>query len=434
MSDASDPADGELIGPYRLVRRLGGGGMGVVFVADDTGLQRQVALKVISPHLAEDPAFRARFTGEAQALAALDSPHVVHVYAHGEDDGRLWIATQLAPDGDLGQMLQDHGAPPARVALDLMAQVAAGLQDAHAAGIVHRDLKPANVVLRRLDTEMRAYLTDFGIARQVGADPTLTGGTVGTPSYMAPELHTGGTPGVASDVYSLGCVLWATLTGHAPYAGGSDYQVVQAHLEQPVPQLDAESALDVEANRILRRAMAKDPADRYDSAAALCDDLRGSRILREDPMQPSRARSRARPALLVASAAGAVVVVVAGVVLALTSGDDTEPTSAPAPTSSPSGPTPTSPPQGDEDDVAMATLSLTRALIEQGVLTPEQAACTAATWIEVAGLDAMVEAGFFDDELNYVDQDQGDMTRRIREAANTAAVSCASPSEDPSAS
>ena len=118
-------------------------------------------------------------------------------------------------------MLRHHGAPPAMVALDLVAQVASGLADAHAAGMVHRDIKPANVLLRRRGATMAAYLGDFGISRRLHAgDPEDDRtGTVGTPSYMAPELHTGGTAGVASDVYALGCLLWATLSGRAPYRG-----------------------------------------------------------------------------------------------------------------------------------------------------------------------------------------------------------------------
>jgi serine/threonine-protein kinase len=212
------PREGETIGHYRVGPRLGGGGMGVVFEAMDQNLDRPVALKVIAPELAEDAEFRARFTREAQAQASLDSRHVVHVYAHGEDAGRLWIATQLVPDGDLRTMLSSYGAPPASVAVDLITQVADGLADAHAAGLVHRDIKPANVLLRRrADGGYTAYLADFGIARQVDGEHTRTShATVGTPSYMAPELHTGGRPGVASDVYSLGCLLWATLTGQAP--------------------------------------------------------------------------------------------------------------------------------------------------------------------------------------------------------------------------
>src|SRR3954468_16431543 len=155
------PDPGETIGHYRVVRRLGGGGMGVVYEALDERLERPVALKVIAPDLAEDPEFRERFTREAQAQASLDSRHVVQVYAHGEDDGRLWIATQLVPDGDLRSMLSAHGAPPVPVAIDLVAQVADGLADAHAAGLIHRDIKPANVLLRRSeDGRYTAYLAD----------------------------------------------------------------------------------------------------------------------------------------------------------------------------------------------------------------------------------------------------------------------------------
>ena len=163
----------------------------------------------------------------------------MHVYAHGEVDGRLYLATQLVPGGDLGAMLRHHGAPPATVALDLVAQVASGLADAHAAGLVHRDIKPANVLLRRRGDTMSAYLGDFGISRRLHAeDPEdVRTGTVGTPSLMAPELHTGGEAGVASDVYALGCLLWSALSGHAPYRGATECEVVRAHLEQPIPQL-----------------------------------------------------------------------------------------------------------------------------------------------------------------------------------------------------
>jgi len=413
----------ERIGPYRLVRTLGSGGMGVVHLAEDPGLGRQVALKVISPHLAQDPAFRARFTREAQALAALDSPHVVHVYAHGEHDGRLWIATQLVPDGDLGRMLEDHGAPPVRVALDLMAQVAAGLSDAHAAGLVHRDIKPANVLLRRRDTTMQAYLSDFGIARQVGDEPTHTG-TVGTPTWMAPELHTGAMTGrasVATDVYSLGCLLWAALSGHAPYAGTTDYEVVSAHVEQPVPQLEGSDPLTHEVNRILRAAMAKDPADRYATAAAMRDDLRRTRSLSADPpaaaaVPPPSSRGRR---LLVAAAAVVVLLLAGGIAYAATRGGDPAPDPAPSPAVAASTGATTG------DDLDAATDSLAEALVAQGVLTEEQARCTAEKWIEEAGLDAMVDAGFFDADLTYVDQDRSAMTPEIEAAATSAALACA---------
>jgi serine/threonine-protein kinase len=267
------------------------GGMGVAFEAVDTVLQRRVALKIISPYLAGDPAFRARFTQEAQAQASLDSPHVVQVFAHGEADGFLYIASQLIPDGDLGAMIRAQGAPPPGVALDVIAQVAAGLADAHAVGLVHRDIKPANVLLRIRGEEVSAYLADFGIARRIDIDPALSrtlttqGFAVGTPAYMAPELHTGGTPGTTTDVYALGCLLWAALVGRAPYGGTTDYQLVSAHVSAPVPQLVASGPFEREVNRILRTAMAKHPGERYPSAASLRDDLR--RVVRTFPAPPS---------------------------------------------------------------------------------------------------------------------------------------------------
>ncbi|MGI8644720.1 MAG: serine/threonine-protein kinase [Nocardioides sp.] len=291
MTSDGYPTPGDRIGAYRVLRRIGSGGMGMVFAATHEGLDRDVALKVIAPHLADDDAFRARFTSEARALAALDSPHVVHVYDHGEHDGHLYIATQLVPDGDLGSMLRARGAPPVRTAVDLMAQVAEGLSDAHQAGIVHRDIKPANVLVRESGGRVTAYLGDFGIARQVDAEHTPTSRTIGTPSYMAPELHTGGKAGVSTDVYSLGCLLWATLTGKAPYAGTSDYEIVHAHVESPVPQLPASGPLVDGVNAILRTAMAKDPAERPQTAAAVRDELRAALGL-PDPSPSSGTRHR----------------------------------------------------------------------------------------------------------------------------------------------
>ncbi len=281
---SNDLGQGDELGAFRIGRRLGIGGMGLVFQALDTNLNRQVALKIITPHIAEDPEFRARFTREAQAQASLDSPHVVQVYSFGEADGRLYIASQLIPDGDLGAMLHRHGAPPARIALDLIAQVADGLSAAHESGLIHRDIKPANVLLRNRESRLHAYLGDFGIARQANPEQQITkaGGTVGTPSYMAPELHMGGDANQQTDVYSLGCLLWAALTGSAPFSGGTDYQIVLGHVDGPIPQLDVAGPLSAEVNRVVRTSLAKSSADRYPSAAAMRDDLRRVVRLPED--------------------------------------------------------------------------------------------------------------------------------------------------------
>ncbi|TNM50145.1 serine/threonine protein kinase [Nocardioides albidus] len=169
-ADPGAPGPGDRLGPYRIVRWLGRGGMGTVYEAIDTTLGRSVALKLIVDPYAADPAFRSGFVREAKAQASLDSPHVVQVFAHGEIDGRLYLASQLVPDGDLAAALRRHGRLPAGEALELVAQVADGLAEAHRAGLVHRDVKASNVLLRRRGTHTVAYLADFGIAGPAGGD------------------------------------------------------------------------------------------------------------------------------------------------------------------------------------------------------------------------------------------------------------------------
>lgn len=428
------PRPGERIGPYLISRRVGGGGMGVVFEAADETLDRQVAIKVISPHLADDAAFRERFVKEARAMASLDSAHVVHVYAHGEQDGRLYLVTQLIPDGDLGASLRAYGAPPPATALDLIAQVASGLADAHAIGLIHRDIKPANVLLRRRDDGTTAYLGDFGIARHVDLEPTTMTGTVGTPSYMAPELHTGGTAGVASDVYSLGCLLWATLTGHAPYAGTSDFQIVSAHLGEPIPQLDGTSELAVATNRILRTAMAKQPDERYSSAAAMREDLLAATRLPSDG--PVVAASSRRIPRLAWAVAGAVVVAVtiAGVLIVRpdpkASPAGVPPLSTSTPSTSPSatsGPTsgPTSRRTASASDETLAKGNFADALSKQGVFTKTQADCVAQHLIDTVGLDTLVKDGFFGPHLTFENPDLGTMPAE-KSALTRATFTCLS--------
>ncbi len=427
------------IGPYRIVREIGGGGMGVVYEAADDALNRTVALKIISPHLAANDDFRARFTREAQLLAALDSPQVVHVYAHGEVDGQLYLATQLIPDGDLGAMLQQFGAPPVRVAVDLISQVAAGLSDAHEGGMIHRDIKPANILLRRRGNTMWAYLGDFGIARQLDGEVTHASktGTVGTPSYMAPELHTGGTAGVASDIYSLGCLLWAALSGNAPYRGTTEYQIVSAHLEQPIPQLPGDSAVILEVNRILRTAMAKDPADRYATAAQLRDDLRRAKSLPGGRgVRAGRAASPGggtrRTAWQAVALAGAVVLLVVGaIVWGITRGEGDpvvgSPTLSVTPSPATSAPT-TSAPTTSGSDLAVAQESLAAALLAQGLMDEEQSECAAEEWIANAGgLDAMVAEGLFDESFTFVDVPADELSPAMQSAAATATITCVTP-------
>jgi hypothetical protein len=337
------PAVGDEFGRYRLTRELGRGGMGVVFAAHDTSLDREVALKIIAPQLAADDDFRARFRREALALSRIDSPHVVAVHDHGEHDGSLYLVTQLVAGGDLMQHLRRTGALAPDVAVDLVAQILSGLADAHGAGIVHRDVKPSNVLLRPRDGRLEAVLCDFGIATTTDDHVTRTGALVGSFPYMAPERHQGEPADGAADVYSVGCLLWTLLTGAPPYAG-SDVEVALAHLQAPIPQLPPSGAAAAAVNDVLRRAMAKRPADRYRSARAMRHDvvalgplIGGSVLDLPDvtsvrhaitpgvvTMAPATTNRRRRAPLLAAAVAG-VLILSGSVYAAVLASDDAPP-------------------------------------------------------------------------------------------------------------
>ncbi|MDT0203074.1 serine/threonine-protein kinase [Nocardioides sp. AE5] len=258
------PQPGERFGRYQVQDRIGMGGMGVVFRAVDTHLNRVVALKVVSGQHAGLEEFLHRFEREADVMARLDSPHVVAIHDHGVEDGLPWISTQYVGGGDLGHLLK-RGPLHLHHAAIVCAQLAHALDDAHRAGVVHRDVKPSNVLVRE-GNEPWVYLCDFGIAHTGAAGLTATGGVAGSWAWLAPE-RTSGHPGTpASDIYSLGCVLHATLTGRAPFVG-SDVEVALAQVNSPVPQFPGTDPTTEQVNEILRRSMAKDPADRYRSAA-----------------------------------------------------------------------------------------------------------------------------------------------------------------------
>jgi serine/threonine protein kinase len=284
VSEDGYPQPGARIGRFRIVEQLGQGGMGVVYRAVEENLGREVALKIVAPFFAHDPEFRERFSREARAQASLESAHVVAVYAHGEEDGFVYIASQLIVDGDLGRLIRTAGVPPLVDALSVIEQVATGLSDAHEAGLVHRDIKPGNVMVRIRGKAVRAYLGDFGIARRMDAASTRFGSSaVGTPTYMAPELHGGAEASFVTDVYSLGCLVWVALTGEAPYTGQSDYQIVAGHVNGPIPQLDGDSPMVQATNRILRLAMAKEASRRYPTAASMRADLQAALRLPHTP-------------------------------------------------------------------------------------------------------------------------------------------------------
>lgn len=270
---------GRVLGRYRIDRSLGEGGMGSVFLATDQALGRRVALKVLPRYLAADPVFRARFEREAQALARLSSPHVTSIYDVGEHQGSLYLATQYVAGGDLVDLLTAGGPMSPREALRLCAQVCDALADAHAVGVVHRDVKPGNVLIEQ-DPAGRptAVLCDFGIC-QTDATSRLTtvGFVAGSWEYLAPERLAGAPAGVASDLYSVGCLLWACVAGRPPFLGTDD-EIAEAHLHAPVPTLPAAdragAGIDIDQfNRVLARLLAKHPARRYATATIARDDL-----------------------------------------------------------------------------------------------------------------------------------------------------------------
>jgi len=247
--------------------------MGVVYSAVHRGLDRKVAIKLLSPELAESEEYRTRFLREAKVLARLESPYIVRVHDAGEHDGWLYIATELIDGGDLKSFVTDHGVPAPAVGIQLVLETAIGLHAAHTKGVLHRDIKPSNVLLRRLDeSRLEAVLCDLGISAVLGEDHTRTVGVIGTLGYMSPEQHQGEASSVASDIYGLGCLLWSSLTGEAPYVG-TDLQVALGHVSGEIPQLDEAMPWAHEINAILRVAMAKDPAERHESARQFAESL-----------------------------------------------------------------------------------------------------------------------------------------------------------------
>jgi DNA-binding NarL/FixJ family response regulator len=280
---ASMPPDGELevgttFANHRIEGVAGRGGMGIVFRATDLVLERPVALKVIAPSIAADAVFRARFERECRAAAAIDHPHVVEVFHAGEEAGRLYLTMRYVDGTDLRSLLREAGAlEPAR-AVAVVSQVADALDAAHRHGLVHRDVKPANVLLGAADGGEHAFLTDFGVTTHAAeSELTRTGLAVGTTDYMAPEQAGGGHADARSDVYSLGCVLFETLTGAVVYERDSDLDKLWAHVHDPPPALlDVNPDLPSGLGAVLARALAKDPAERPGSAGELAREARAA--------------------------------------------------------------------------------------------------------------------------------------------------------------
>src|SRR3954471_232821 len=257
--------EGSVFGGFRIERTLGHGGMGIVYLATELRLDRQVALKVIRTELAGDEDFRARFRSESRTAASVEHPRVVTVFGAGERDGLLYVSMRYVPGRDLGQMVEADGPLSPDDAARLIAQVADGLDAVHAAGLVHRDVKPHNVVV---DEEGDAHLTDFGLPKAMGAATglTATGQVIGTVDYMAPEQIEARRVDARTDVYALGGVLYHAITGKVPYAERESSAKMWAHVNEAPPSAGRGGRV---LDPVIRRAMAKDPIDRYPSAGDL---------------------------------------------------------------------------------------------------------------------------------------------------------------------
>jgi eukaryotic-like serine/threonine-protein kinase len=258
------------LGAYRLISRLGAGGMGEVWRAEDTKLLRQVAIKILPEALAKDPEWKERFLREARTIAQLNHPNIATIYAIDQQADTLFIAMELV-EGEPLSALIGRGPMAPTEAVRVAAQVAEGLSEAHSKGIVHRDIKPDNILLSRRVVKV----LDFGIAKQIGTkvDRTLTQGgmVVGTPHYMSPEQALGRPVDHRTDIFSLGSVLYEMLSGEKPFAGDAVTEILlQIVMSEPRDIADLVWGINPVLADIVRRAMRKQPEDRF----ADCEEMR----------------------------------------------------------------------------------------------------------------------------------------------------------------
>ena len=268
-----DLRPGDTFAGCRIEAVVGRGGMGVVYRATELTLERRVALKVVAPENVADAGFAERFGREVRHAASIDHPNIVPVYGAGQDGERLYLVMRYVDGTDLQALIAEAGRlAPARAAA-IVAQLAAGLDAAHVAGLVHRDVKPGNVLLTSgaSASDVHVYLSDFGLTVEVSSDArmTTTGHWIGSVDYMAPEQLRAEDVDARTDVYALGGVLHAALTGQAPFHRKSVPQTIAAHLNDPPPRPTALAPVDPVFDAVVARALAKDPADRYGSAGDL---------------------------------------------------------------------------------------------------------------------------------------------------------------------
>ena len=290
QADVSDVFQPEQVvgGRYRVVRKLGGGGMADVYLCEDLTLGRHVAIKVLLQRYLDDPTFVERFRREAKAAAGLNQQNLVSIYDWGEVDGTYYIVMEYVEGETLKDLIRRRGRLSGNEAVAVALQLLAAIDFAHRSGIVHRDIKPQNVMLDRAGT---VKVMDFGIARAGDSGMTEAGSILGTAQYLAPEQAKGHPVDERSDLYSVGVVLYEMLTGTVPFKGDSAVTVALKHVNE-VPREPSElvPGMPYALNQIVLKAMAKHPADRYQSAAEFARDLRAAKEggpLRRPPSTPA---------------------------------------------------------------------------------------------------------------------------------------------------
>ena len=270
---SSDPLLKQVIGNYQIEERLGRGGMATVYRARQMNMQRDVAVKIMSAELVNDPQFVARFEREAQVIASLEHPRIVPVHDYGHEGDLFYLVMRLIEGQTLYDRMLDGPLPP-ETAARLVGQIAEALDYAHERGVIHRDLKPNNILLDDYDN---IYMMDFGLAKLLAATSNLTetGMVLGTPAYMAPEQWRGDPDDARTDVYALGVILYEMVCGQPPFEGAdTPFTLMYKHLNDlPQPPREILPSLPASVDTVILRALAKDADDRYASAGALARDF-----------------------------------------------------------------------------------------------------------------------------------------------------------------
>src|SRR5919109_4314259 len=293
-------------GRYRILRKLGAGGMANVYLAEDEDLGRRVAIKILNDRYANDELFVERFRREAKSAAGLSHPNIVSIYDRGEAEGTYYIAMEVIEGRSLKELILTRGALPVDTAIGYAKQLLEALRFAHRHGIIHRDIKPHNVLVSADQhvkaNEPRLKVTDFGIARHGASQMTEAGSIMGTAQYLSPEQARGAPVTASSDLYSLGIVLYEMLTGKVPYGGESAIEIAMKHLnDAPKPPSALRPDIPPALDDVVLRSLAKVPEDRYQTAEELADDLQ--RV--EAGLPVARATSEAATALLATVPLGA---------------------------------------------------------------------------------------------------------------------------------